>query len=89
MAASSGFPLPIRENPSAPDTGRFFVVVAATGTHAIGAESVPNKCAFFAFPGVQGERHPAAGGATQVEALSAPNMEDRIKEQEAARNGQT
>jgi hypothetical protein len=65
------------------------VVVAATGAHAIGAESVPDKAAFFALPSIQGKGHPAAGGATEVGALGAPNMENRIKEQEAARNGQT
>ena len=81
MAASSGLPLPIRENPSAPDTGCFFVLVAATGAHTIGAERVPNKAAFFALPSIQGKGHPAAGGATEVGALGAPNMEDRIKEQ--------
>ncbi len=56
------------------------MLVAATRTYASSAESVPDKAAFFAFPGGKGERHPAAGRATQIGALGAANVEDGIKE---------
>ena len=65
------------------------MLVAATGAHAIGAESVPNKAAFFALPGVQGKWHPATGRTTKIVSLGASNVEDGIEEQEGTTNGQT
>jgi hypothetical protein len=88
-AVSSRLPLPIGEDPSAADTGRLVVTVITTKTHPVRSETVPNKAAFFTLPSVQRKRYPTAGWTTQIASLCTSNVEDRIKEKEAAGNCQT